>query len=195
MASAAATPPAASALSCAPSFGHARLDRRHRHRDADETGLAHEHVGGGAADGLRGELAHAQRVGPALVAGGGVGVAGVEHDRGGAAVGEVAAADLHRRRGDQVGGEHTGRGRPARWSTVATMARSGVARLLDARGEPAGREPGNGGDAHGMSPIVESAVVSGRPSTRLAFCSAWPDAPFTRLSSAPIASTVLVRSS
>ena len=38
-------------------------------------------------------------------------------------------------------------------STVATIARSGVARLLDARGEAAGLEPGDGRD-HGMSPIV-----------------------------------------
>jgi hypothetical protein len=39
-----------------------------------------------------------------------VGVAGVEHHRGGAAVGEVAAADLHRRGRREVGGEHAGGG-------------------------------------------------------------------------------------
>ena len=89
---------------------HARLDRVHRHRDADEAGLAHEHVGGRAADGLRGELAHAQRVGAALLPRRRVGVAGVEDHRGGAAVGEVAATDLHRRGGDQVAGEHAGGG-------------------------------------------------------------------------------------
>ena len=98
-----------------------------------------------------------------------------------------AAADLHRRRGREVGGEHAGRGTGAPVDGRDDRE-VGVARLLDARGEAAGGEPGAGGDAHGMSPIVERPVVSGRPSTRLAFWSAWPDAPFTRLSSAPIAS-------
>ena len=38
-------------------------------------------------------------------------------------------------------------------------------------------------------------MVSGRPSSRLAAWIIWPDAPFTRLSSAAIATTVSVRSS
>ena len=142
MASAAATPPAASAVSCAPSSGTPDSIGVHRHRDADEAGLAHEHVGGRAADGLRGELAHAQRVGPALVAGGGVGVAGVEHDRGGAAVGQVAAADLHRRRGHEVGGEHAGRAATGASSTVATMARSGSPDSLMPDASPPAANPG-----------------------------------------------------
>ena len=35
---------------------HPRLDRGHGHGDADEAGLAHEHVVGGDAEALRGEL-------------------------------------------------------------------------------------------------------------------------------------------
>ena len=79
-------------------------------------------------------------------------------------------------------------------SAVATIARSGAPDSLIPDARPPAANPGTARD-HGMSPIVDRAVVSGRPSMRLAFCSAWPDAPFTRLSSAPIASTVLVRAS
>ena len=53
-----------------------------------------------------GELAHARRVAPARLAGGGVGVARAEHDRGRAAVGEVRARDLHRRGLREVRREH-----------------------------------------------------------------------------------------
>src|SRR5262249_30695159 len=69
------------------------------------------------------------------------------------------------------------------------------AALLDADRAPAGDETPGCGDAHGESPRTGRPSVSGRPSSTLAFWIAWPEAPFTRLSSAAIATTVPVRSS
>src|SRR5947199_68300 len=46
-----------------------------------------------------------------------------------------------------------------------------------------------------VNPVVVRPAVSGKPSMRLAHCTAWPDAPFTRLSRAPSAITHPVRSS
>src|SRR6476646_4186235 len=71
----------------------------------------------------------------------------------------------------------------------------GRARFLDAAREPARDEPFGRGDAHGWIPTSGKAVVSGRPSNRFAACTIWPAAPFTRLSSAAIATTVSVRAS
>ena len=47
-----------------------------------------------------------------------------------------------------------------------------------------GDEPLRGGDAHTSTPASRRPAVSGRPSARFAFCTAWPAAPLPRLSSA-----------
>ena len=92
-----------------------------------------------------GELAHAQRVGAARLPGRGVGVAGVEDDRGGAAVGEVAAADLHRRGLREVRREHAGRGDRRVGRRWRRCARSGAPDSLmpDATREPDPPRPSN----------------------------------------------------
>ena len=118
----------------------------------------------------RGQLAHAPRVGAARLAGRGVGVAGAEHDRGGAAVGEVRAADLHRRRLREIRGEHA-RGRaPARRSSVATIARSGAPDSLIPHASPPASNPLAAVTLtahHCRSPDSGRPVVSGRPSSEV----------------------------
>ena len=84
-------------------------------------------------------------------------------------------------------------------SSVATIARSGAPDSLMPHASPAAHEPRSHGASIALTGMHSRAsgrpVVSGRPSTRLAAWIAWPDAPFTRLSSAAIASTVSVRAS
>ena len=54
-------------------------------------------------------------------------------------------------------------------------------------GDAAARRPGrDSGPGHGATPSTGRPRASGRPRIRLAFCSAWPAAPLTRLSSAAI---------
>src|SRR5205085_508287 len=106
--------------------------------------------------------------------------------------GQVAAAQLDGRRGHQVGGEHPGGGdRPVIGGGDQRQVEG--AGGLDPGRDAGGDEPPGGGHAHGTSPTVGSASVSGRPRSRLAFWSAWPEAPLTRLSSAAMARTVSVR--
>src|SRR6476646_4999608 len=52
-----------------------------------------------------------------------------------------------------------------------------------------GKSPG-GGDAHTRTPSRRNPAVSGRPSARFAFCTAWPAAPLPRLSVAQITTVV-----
>ena len=75
MASAAAASPGGVGGQLGAELRDTRLDRVHRHGDADQAGLAHEDVGGRATDRLRGELAHAERVGTTLLPRRRVGVA------------------------------------------------------------------------------------------------------------------------
>ena len=79
--------------------------RAHRHRHADHAGLGDGDLGGLQAERVGRPFGHRERVGEALLAGLGVGVAGVD-DRG-ADVGPVddVAADPDRRRGGGVAGE------------------------------------------------------------------------------------------
>ena len=57
-------------------------------------------------------------------------------------------------------------------------------RAPDARVDAGGGEALGGGDAHTSTPASLSPAVSGSPSARFAFCTAWPAAPLPRLSSA-----------
>ena len=82
----------------------------------------------------------------------------------------------------------------ARPSAVATTATSWRLGRLDAGEPPAATNPGRG-DAHGYTPAIGRPVVSGSPSATLAHWIAWPDAPFTRLSSAHRETTQPVRGS
>ena len=104
-------------------------------------------------------------------AGGGVGVAGVQHDGAGVSVLEVGLADLHWGGLDPVAGEHPGGGDGA---TVRGGDQREVrfAGRLHAARDSGGFEAGNGSDAHGMSPRVGRPVVSGTPRTRFAACKA-----------------------
>ena len=110
MAVAAASPPAASALSAGASFGipdsTGSIGIGIPISPVEQTSTSR----GAQPSDLGRELGHAERVAAARLAGGGVGVAGVEDDRRRPAVVEVDAADLHRRRRDQVGREHPGGG-------------------------------------------------------------------------------------
>src|SRR5439155_7557442 len=111
-------------------------------------------------------------------AGAGVGAAGVEHHGAYPAGPQHLPAPPHRRRLYPVGGEHRGRVEPR---TVVD----------DERHVPACRlEPGgNASEAetpHGATPCAVRPAVSGRPSIRLAHCTACPAAPLPRLSIAAI---------
>ena len=129
------------------------------------------------------------------------------------AVGEVEAADLHRRGRGEVGGEHA-RGRAPAAVGGGDEREVGVARRLDAARDARGLEPVDGGDAHrscswrlrpgreparrlahGIIPTSREPGRLGQAEHEVGACTAWPDAPLTRLSIAPIASTVPVRSS
>ena len=163
-------------------------------RDADEAGGADEHVGRGAADRGGGAFAHGAGVVSTGFAGGGVGVPRVDDHCRGVPVAEVGSADLDGRGGGQVGGEHPGGG-----DGTAVVGRDerevGGAVGFDAARAAGGVEPGDGGDAHGMIPTTGRPVGSGSPRMTLAAWMACPDAPLTRLSSAPKARMVPVRSS
>src|SRR5258708_14254508 len=107
---------------------------------------------------------------------------------------EVRTRDLHRRGLREIRREH--RGRRNRVMIVGRHEREiRRAGLLDPAREPTRDEPLGRGDAHGWIPTSGSAVVSGRPSRRFAAWTICPAAPFTRLSSAAIATTVSVRAS
>src|SRR5581483_12499656 len=110
------------------------------------------------------ELAHAERVLPALLPRRRVRVPGAEDDRGGAAVDEMTLADLHGCSLRAVAREHTGGGHG---STVCRCDHGeiGRARLLDPARDASCLEALYGRHTHGMSPIAVSPVVSGRPST------------------------------
>ena len=173
-----------------------------RQRHADHAGL-------GDGDGARveaqlgaGPLAHRPGVGQTLLAGLGVGVAGVD-DRGphGAAV-DPLPADPHRRRGGGVAGQQQRRGNLRR--VADEQADVGLAAALEAAvgrpGAKAGRElrrvelldPGGRLDPAGLEEGLgahSNPSVSSKPSIRLRHCTAWPDAPFQRLSIAEKAST------
>ena len=110
--------------------------------------------------------------------------------------GEVPARDLDRRGLREVRGEHARRAH--RHGIGGRDEREiGIARRLDPARDPARDETGNRGDArgHGWIPSSGRPVVSGSPRRMFAAWIIWPDAPFTRLSSAAIAITVSVRSS
>ena len=168
-----------------PSSAHsardARLDRRHRHRDPDEPGRAHEHVAGRRRRCPRAVSSHMRRASA----------------RPASPVAALALPEF----------STTAAARPsARWARVtctgAAWARLvvntpaavtgtpvggrdqrevGVARRLDPRRDPRGLEPLDGGHAHGWAPISVVAtgrahgiiptagrpVVSGSPRTRL----------------------------
>ena len=97
----------------------------------------------------RGQLAHARRVAPARFAGRGVGVAGVEHDRGRAAVGEMRACEICTGAACARFDVNT----PAAADRRVVVGRDdreiGRAGFLDPAREPARYEPLRGGDAHG----------------------------------------------
>jgi hypothetical protein len=82
-------------------------------------------------------------------------------------VGEVPAADLDRRGGGEVGGEHP-RSRDRATIRGRNECEIGLAGRLDPAGDPGGFESIDRSHAHGMSPNVGSPVVSGRPSTQFA---------------------------
>ena len=162
-------------------------------RDRDRRGVEVEFLGGDPLD--------RDRVPHPLLAGGGVGVAGL--DRGGAdrAEVDVLAAEPDRGRRGRVAGQKQGR---------LDLLRSGdhhrgvgVAALLQAAGDGAGgearRQLGRVEllDALGRldparaeeAPAHRRPSVSSRPSIRLRFWTPWPDAPFQRLSIAEKART------
>ena len=170
--------------------------------DGDRRGLEAERLGGGARC-----IASASRI--ALLAGGGVGVAGVD-DRGARIGRRVAAlaADPDRRRGGGVAGQQQRRGdlAPSRrrrrrrrccrspFSPQATRRRPG-SRARAAAGSssstPAGGSTQRERKKPGPSALTVQAGLRLRrgPSIRLRFWTAWPAAPFQRLSIAAKART------
>ena len=167
--------------------GDPALDRRHGEGDPDEPGLADEDLVGDRHRARPPTSAH-MRCGAAHPgrAGRGVGVPTREHDRGGTA-----------RRSRPDGPGSPAPARPRRRLAVKTPAAGtappgrrdqgevGRARRLDPARDARGDETLAGPvTLTGTPRWSESPVVSGSPRAMLAHCTAWPDAPFTRLSSA-----------
>ena len=156
---------------------------------ADETGGAHRDVACADAGEPADQLGRAVRVEEAVRAGARVGAAGVErdraHDAGAAAPAATTAtgAAFTRLRVNTPAAACSG-------PSLSTRATSRSPEDFSPAATPAARKPCGGGDAHGATPISVSPAPSGRPRARLAFCSAWPAAPLTRLS---IAETTTAR--
>ena len=179
---------------CLDDLRDARLDGCGRQGDPDEACRAHEDVRCGAAERRGDPVARLTCVVAAGLSGRGVRVPGVEHDRRGRAVTEMRSAHLHRGSAREVRREDArGRDRPAiRGCDQGEIGRAG---RLDAARHATRLEACRCRDTHGISPRSGRPVGSGSPRTRFAAWIAWPAAPFTRLSSAAIASTVPVRAS
>jgi len=113
-----------------------------------------------------------------------VGTAGVEHDSTDSAVGYRTFAPQYRVGPAPVRREH-GRGGIG-WSIVdhqsEVLGTVGFQTGRDARGTESQRQLRAFG--HGAIPSTDRPAVSGRPSIRLAHCTACPAAPLPRLSSA-----------
>ena len=187
IASAASGPPSAA------SAGRGLLDAGqqlvHRQPLADQAGRADRDVGGaespaGAATCSAVAWVSAKPAG----AGAGVGPAGVEHDRPHDAAGEHLLGPQHRRGLDPVGGEHPGGGVPR--PVVDDQGHVGRAAGLEPGGDAGGPEAAGAVTLMARIPSAARPVVSGRPSIRLAHCTAWPAAPLPRLS---IALTTMTR--
>src|SRR5581483_7157026 len=116
----------------------------------------------------------------ALLARGGVRVAGVRHDRLRLRKLEMLLRDGDRRGLDAVGREHPG----ARRGQERADERHVPPRLADAGVDAGCGEALRGGHAHTSTPLRRRPAVSSRPSARFAFWSAWPAAPLPRLSRA-----------
>ncbi len=123
---------------------------------------------------------------------------GVDDDGARAPVGQVLPREHDRRRGQAAARERPG----GHCGAVARHERQvGRARVLDAAGHAGGPEAARKADAdavfhrHTPSPSAVRPAPSSRPSTRLAFWSACPPAPLTRLSIAAAQIAVCVRSS
>ena len=153
------------------------LERQQR---ADHAGREDEHLLGVEVEQPSGLRRGRERIELAALAGGGVRDARVDHDRLRLGRREMLLRDDDRRREHLVDGEHRrpdgGHGR-ADDGEVEPLA-------ADARVHAGGGEPLRGGDAHTSTPESRRPAVSGRPSARFAFCTAWPAAPLPRLSSA-----------
>jgi len=105
----------------------------------------------------------------------------------------MGTADLHRSSGGEirrerrrsshrpVGGNHERQIEDISW--------------LDAGSDAGRQEPLRGDDAHGKSATRGMPSVSGSPRAMFVDCSAWPEPPFVRLSSAESNNTVFVLSS
>src|SRR5699024_2743009 len=126
-------------------------------------------------------------VGEALLAGGHIGAAGVEHHGAGLAAASDLAAPLHRCPHHTVGGEHAG-GHLLR-AVVDHEGQIGAAGGFQPGSDPGGPEALRGGNAHGATPSRGKPRVSGQPHARFIDCTAAPAVPLTRLSMAQTLTT------
>ena len=114
--------------------------RAHRHRHADHAGLGDGHLRGLEAERVGRPFGHRERVGEALLAGLGVGVAGVDHRGADVVLVDDVPADPDRRGGGGVAGEDQRRVDPV--GVADEQADVGLAAALQADVDPAGPEAG-----------------------------------------------------
>src|SRR6185437_3104227 len=152
---------------------------------------------------------HRERVGEALLAGLGVGVAGVDHRGADVVLVDDLAADADRRGGGGVAGEdhcrvdvpgvadeQTDVGHPAALQAAGDPGGAEAGRELGgvelgyARGGVDPARPEEAGAAVGRAADHRSPSVSSRPSIRFRFWTPWPEAPFQMLSIAEKAITL-----
>ncbi len=168
-------------------------DPIHRQMCPDRARRADQRLGRVAVQRRRHVGCHRPRVIETTRAGAGVGPARVDHDGPGQRrTGEMLSGHEHGSGREAVDGEHRrghGRGVGDDDRQVVSPAR------LDARRHTCRREPERNGHAHGIHPSMGSPAVSSHPRTRFAHCTAWPAAPFIRLSIDASTMAVPVRSS
>ena len=176
-----------------------------RQRHADRPGLRHGDLGCLQAERVGGPFAHRQRVGVALLAGLGVGVAGIDDGRADTAALAAIAADPDRSGRGRVAGQQQRGGH--RLLVAEDQADVGLAAALEpavgtrgakARSQLSGVEfleiprrlhPARPEEAVGSGGAHRRPSVSSSPSIRLRFWTPWPDAPFQMLSIAEKART------
>jgi hypothetical protein len=149
-------------------FGSVRQDRLHWQRSADDPCRTNQHVGIGDPQRIAGRGGHELRILVARHARSGVGVSGVDDDRGSPSAVrlECCSVEFDRRRGKFVLREH---GRAGHRPMVFCRDHCHVEFApLDASVTSSCDETFGGGHAHGQIPMVVSPAVSSRPSIKLA---------------------------
>src|SRR6185312_11600801 len=181
----------------------ARFHLFHWKEVADDTRAADKHFRCRQAETCSGELRHAFPVGDAAGTGARVRDAGVDDDCPHRPGCQLGAIDIDRCRVEQILREG-GCDRTAALRCQQSHVELSLTISLHPRVHRTGHEPLGRGDRprpvdfvrhYGYTAAKSRPIDCGRPSMRFMFSIAWPAAPFTRLSSTPMATSIPLRES